>query len=99
MRLALAAIAAFGLMSSATMAQDVAEGETVYKKCMACHAVGEGAKNRVGPLLNGVFGRTAGTVEGFKYSKAMIEKGEGGLVWDHSTLAAFLAAQNAKGAL
>jgi len=68
----------------------VAEGEKVFKKCKACHQVGEGAKNRVGPELNGVIGRTAGSVEGFKYSNAMLAKGEGGLVWDAETLSAFL---------
>jgi cytochrome c2 len=49
--------------------------------------VGEGAKHKVGPELNEIFGRTAGSAEGYKYSKAMIEAGEGGLVWDDATLA------------
>lgn len=69
----------------------VAEGENVFKKCKSCHQVGEGAKNKTGPHLNGIFGRTAGTVDGFKYSKPMIEAGEGGLVWEDETMAAFLA--------
>lgn len=70
---------------------DAAAGETVFKKCAACHAVGEGAKNKVGPQLNNVLGRTAGTLEDFKYSPAMIKAGEGGLVWTPETLAEFLA--------
>ncbi len=69
---------------------DPKKGEKVFKKCKACHMVGEGAKNRVGPPLNDLFGRKAGTVEGFKYSKAMKEAGEKGLVWDVKTLDEFL---------
>lgn len=69
---------------------DAAAGETVFKKCAACHAVGEGAKTKVGPQLNNVLGRTAGTAEGFKYSPAMSKAGEGGLVWTPETLAEFL---------
>jgi cytochrome c len=70
---------------------DVAAGETVFKKCGTCHAVGEGAKTKVGPVLNDVFGRTAGTLEGFKFSPAMVKAGEEGLVWTHETMAEFLA--------
>jgi cytochrome c2 len=87
-----AAVAALTLarFASPSLADgDVAAGEKVFKKCKACHMVGEGAKHRVGPHLNDMFGRTAGTVEGYKYSKAMIEAGEGGLVWDAETLAQF----------
>lgn len=78
-------------LSPAIAAGDPAAGETVFKKCASCHAVGEGAKNKVGPVLNGVFGRTAGTVEGFNYSKAMHEAGEQGLVWTPETVKEFLA--------
>lgn len=69
----------------------IADGEKVFKKCKACHQIGEGAENKVGPELNSVIGRTAGTVEGFKYSAPMIAAGEGGLVWTETTLAEFLA--------
>src|SRR3546814_13280959 len=58
---------------------------------ISCHAVGEDAKNKVGPQLNGVVGRAAGTVEGFKYSKAMAAAGAGGLVWSAAALDAYLA--------
>lgn len=68
----------------------VAAGENVFKKCKACHQVGEGAQNKVGPVLNGVVGRTAASVEGFKYSKPMSDKGAEGLVWDETTIAAYL---------
>ncbi|WP_298863620.1 c-type cytochrome [uncultured Sulfitobacter sp.] len=67
-----------------------AEGEKVFRKCKSCHQVGEGAKNRVGPILNAVVGADAGAVDGFKYSKALMEMAEGGLVWSEAELAAFL---------
>ena len=69
---------------------DAAAGEKVFRKCMACHAVGEDAKNKVGPILNGVLGRHAAGVEDFSYSDAMKAKGEEGLIWTPETLAAFL---------
>lgn len=69
----------------------IAAGEKVFKKCKACHAVGEGAKNKSGPQLNGLMGRTMGSVEGFKYSKVFVAaKGEG-RVWDETALVEFLA--------
>ncbi|MCT2538661.1 c-type cytochrome [Sedimentimonas flavescens] len=68
----------------------VAAGETVFKKCKACHKVGEGAKHATGPSLNGVVGRKAGGAEGFKYSPAMIAAGDAGMVWDHETIGAYL---------
>ena len=67
-------------------------GETVFKKCKACHQIGEGAKNRSGPALNGIVGRAAGSVDGFKYSKPLMAKAEDGLVWTNEALAEFLAA-------
>jgi len=71
---------------------DAAAGEAVFKKCVACHAVGENARNRVGPQLNGVVGRQAGTVEGFRYSPAMVKAGEEGLIWTPESLAGYLHA-------
>lgn len=69
----------------------VAAGEKVFKKCRACHAVGEGAKHKVGPHLNGILGRTAGSVDGFsKYSPDMKAAGADGLVWNDETLATYL---------
>nr|WP_306265123.1 cytochrome c family protein [Pararhizobium sp. IMCC3301] len=67
---------------------DAEAGEAIFKKCAACHAVGPDAKNKVGPVLNGVFGREAGTVEGYKYSKAMLAAEK---TWDEETLEEFLA--------
>lgn len=69
----------------------VAAGEKVFKKCKACHQVGDGAKHRTGPVLNGIAGAPAGAAEGFKYSKPMTEAAEGGLVWTDEALAGFLA--------
>ena len=69
----------------------VEDGEKVFKKCKSCHQLGEGAKNRTGPILTGVMGKAAGQVEGFKYSKALKEVAEGGLIWNEDEMAAFLA--------
>jgi cytochrome c len=87
----LAATAALLVSAFPTTAQDAAAGGKLFSKCKACHMVGEGAKNRIGPQLNGLFGRAAGAVDGFKYSPAMTKAGEGGLVWDAETLKGFLA--------
>lgn len=69
----------------------VAAGEKVFKKCKACHAVGEGAKNKVGPSLNGIVDAKLGAAEGFRYSKALMARAEEGTVWDAGALDAFLA--------
>jgi len=63
-------LAAAPLGVSEASAQDAAAGEKVFLKCRACHQVGETAKNAIGPKLNGLFGRKAGSVEGFNYSEA-----------------------------
>lgn len=68
----------------------IAAGEAVFKKCKACHKVGEGARNATGPMLNGVIGRHAGAVDGFKYSSQMLEAGTGGLVWTPENISAYL---------
>ena len=65
---------------------DPARGERVYNRCKSCHEI-EQERNRSGPHLVGLFGREAGSVEGFKYSKAMLESG---IVWDEATLDAYL---------
>lgn len=77
------------LMTGNALAQDAAAGEKVFNKCKACHDAAQD-KNKVGPSLHGVIGRTAGTHEGYKYSPAMIEAGKSGVVWDEATLATYL---------
>lgn len=69
---------------------DAEKGAKIFRKCASCHEVGEGAKNRIGPQLNGVFGRTAGTVEDIKYSKNMVRMGDDGLVWTAEALDAYI---------
>jgi len=77
--------------ASALDAELVKVGEKAFKKCKACHQVGEGAKNKSGPQLNGVVGRAIGGLGDFKYSKNMAAMGAEGVVWNDETLAAFLA--------
>ena len=66
------------------------EGAEVYKKCRACHDVGPEAKNKVGPLLNGIIGRQAGTIEGYNYSDANKQAGAKGLVWTEQVMLKYL---------
>jgi cytochrome c len=87
---ALAALALAGIAGTANAEGDAAKGEKVYGKCKACHMIGDGAKNRVGPGLNGIVGRVAGSAEGFKYSDAMMAKNAEGMVWTEAELDAYL---------
>jgi cytochrome c len=66
------------------------EGAEVFKKCRACHDVGPTAKNKVGPILNGIIGRKAGTIEGFAYSDANKDSGAKGLVWTEEVMFQYL---------
>jgi cytochrome c len=94
LRAALAVAIVAGLSFDIAGAQDgnAEEGADVFKKCRACHDVGPGAKNKVGPLLNGIVGRPAGTIEGFNYSIANKEAGTKGLVWTEAVLFKYLEA-------
>ncbi len=69
------------IAASAALAQDVAAGKTSFNKCMACHAIGEGARNKVGPELNGLDGRHSGTAEGYSYSDA---NKNSGITWNEA---------------
>jgi cytochrome c len=66
------------------------DGAEVFKKCRACHDVGPEAKNKVGPTLNNIVGRKAGTIEGFSYSEANKSAGSKGLVWTEDVLSKYL---------
>ena len=81
------------LMTTDAMAQDVAAGEKSFNKCRACHQVGETAKNTVGPVLNGLFGRKSGTIEGYSYSDA---NKNSGITWDEKVFAEYIADPKAK---
>jgi len=86
---------ALGLFSAipGSRAQDAASGEKVFTQCRACHQVGENAKNAVGPVLNGLFGRPAGSVEGYNYSPA---NKNSGLTWDEATFRDYIQNPRAK---
>lgn len=83
---ALLACVAF-LAPGSAMAADAAAGQAIFGRCRICHNVQAGAPNTVGPNLNGVFGRKAGSVPNFLYSAAMKDSG---IVWDDETLRKYL---------
>ena len=74
-------------------AQDAAAGEKVFLVCKACHQLGESAKNAVGPVLNGLFGRKAGAVEGYSYSDG---NKHSGITWDDATFSEYIKDPKAK---
>ncbi|PRD41448.1 cytochrome C [Phyllobacterium phragmitis] len=90
-----AILGAVGASAQEGNAGDAAAGATVFKKCTACHVV-DSDKNKIGPSLQGVIGRTAGTHPGFRYSPAMVKAGEEGLVWDDASLRDYLHSPRAK---
>lgn len=84
------ALAPIAAVADEHVSGDAEAGEKVFRKCMACHAVGEGAENKVGPQLNGVVDREIASVEGFSYSDALVTLGEEGKTWSPEELSAFL---------
>jgi cytochrome c len=93
--LCLLAMAAWaGSAAGALAAGDAAEGEKIYnQKCAVCHKIGEGAKNFVGPELNGLIGRKTGSAPGYNYSDA---NKSSSITWDEATLNEYLANPKAK---
>ena len=82
-----------GALSAPAFAQDVAAGEQSFKKCLPCHSVGEGAKNKVGPVLNGLDGRHSGTVAGYSYSE--VNK-KSGITWSKDVFVEYIKDPRAK---
>jgi cytochrome c len=91
-RIALVLFLMFGMMHAAA-AQDAAAGAKVFAQCRACHQVGEKARNGVGPVLNGLFGRAAGSIEGYKYTDA---NKNSGITWDDATFTEYIKNPRAK---
>ena len=89
----LLALAMLILQSMPASAQDAALGEKSFLKCKACHQIGEGARNGVGPNLNGLIGRKSGSVEGYSYSEA---NKNSGLTWDEDTFREYIKNPKAK---
>jgi len=79
--------------TTAAPAADVENGKVIFNKCRACHQVGENAKNLVGPILNGLIGRKAGTVEGYNYTEA---NKNSGIVWDEANFREYIKNPKAK---
>ncbi len=95
-RLALVAVTVAAMsttISTVAPAADLQNGKAVWNKCRACHQVGETAKNLVGPILNGLIGRKAGTVEGYNYSEA---NRNSGIVWDEAIFREYIKNPKAK---
>jgi len=86
-------VAWIGAFPTLAMAQDVSAGEKSFNKCRACHQVGETAKNGVGPVLNGLFGRKAGSAAGYRFSEANMRSG---ITWDEAVFADFIKDPKAK---
>ncbi len=84
-----AALALIAAAPPAWSAGDAAKGKRVFNKCKACHSLVAG-KKKVGPSLHGMFGRSAGTLEGFKFSKDMKAAGANGLVWSDETFLIYM---------
>ena len=80
-------------VSVPAMAQDAQKGKTVFNVCLACHTIGPGAQNKIGPELNGLDGRKAGTVSNFEYSDA---NKSSGIVWNEETFEDYIKNPAAK---
>lgn len=92
LRMSAAAMAIVASSSTASLAQGASgeNGQSVFRVCRACHLVGDNARNAVGPQLNSIVGRPAGSVDGYAYSPNLKELGAGGLVWNEQNLDRYL---------
>jgi cytochrome c len=86
-------IAVIAAATGAAAAQDLAAGAKSYKKCSACHDIGPNAKNKVGPVLNGLDGRKSGTIAGYNYSDA---NKNSGIVWNEAQFLDYIKDPKAK---
>lgn len=77
-------------VTNSALAQDAVAGKDIFRKCASCHQIGDGAKNRVGPVLTNIIGRPAGRFDGYKYGKSILEAGEAGLIWTPENIFAYL---------
>jgi cytochrome c len=93
MRALIFAMAVSAVSSATALAQDVAAGEQTFRMCLPCHSVGEGAMNKLGPVLNGVDGRKSGTFEAYNYSDAMKNAG---ITWNDATFKDYIQEPAAK---
>ena len=85
-------LTAFGLALFAlpVHAADAEKGAKIYRKCVSCHMIGDGAKNRVGPQLNGIIGREIASIGDYKYSKGLVKYAAAQKIWSEENLAAYL---------
>jgi cytochrome c len=93
MKSVLIAVVGLGVAATAASAQDLGAGATSFKKCVPCHDVGETAKNKVGPVLNGLEGRKSGTVAGYNYSDA---NKNSGITWNEAIFLEYIKDPKAK---
>ena len=93
-RTVIIAVAAITIPTGTALAQDAQKGQMVFNMCLPCHSVGSGARNKVGPELNGLDGRHSGSVPGFDYSDA---NKNSGIVWNESTFKKYI--QNPQGVI
>jgi cytochrome c len=92
-KLTLSALVVIASSASAALAQDVAAGKSSFNKCTACHAIGEGAKNKVGPELNGLDGRKSGSAPDYSYSDA---NKNSGITWNEAQFKEYIKDPKAK---
>jgi cytochrome c len=91
--LSVAVLIASSALASAALAQDVAAGKNSFNKCLPCHAIGEGARNKIGPELNGLNGRKSGTAPDYSYSDA---NKNSGITWSEAEFKEYIRDPKAK---